>query len=102
MPLDIDGYPSEDDLVRIREWKVDQPSDARALLEFVRSIWHPTYGSWATRDAGQGQVQHILVTGGWSGCEDIIRALDQNVMFTVLCWQRSERGGLHEYRVPVR
>jgi hypothetical protein len=32
-------------------------------------------------------------TGGWSGNEDIIEAMMENVLLWLAVWQRSERGG---------
>lgn len=45
-----------------------------------------------------GKISYIngtlkLSTGGWSGCEEIITALSNNIPFWSLYWFSSERGG---------
>ena len=83
-------YPSEDDLKRIEAWDV---RDCAGLWDFLCSIW--CWGDWGC--SIQGGMWR-LATGGWSGNEDIIGALQENKMFWLLCWQRSERGGLHWFK----
>jgi hypothetical protein len=38
-----------------------------------------------------------LKTGGWSGNEDIINALQQNVVFWTKYWRTSKRGGFYAF-----
>lgn len=86
-------YPSDDELKTISEWDYQ---DFPALAEYVCGLWH-----WSdlARLTGKRILQLRLATGGWSGNEDIIRALDKNPMFNLMCWQMSKRGGLHTYRI---
>ena len=66
--MDEDGYPEEHELKRIAEWPHD---DWAALLEYVRERW--TYQDrWTVAD---GKL--FVSTGGWSGNEDLIRALQR-------------------------
>lgn len=44
-------------------------------------------------------VRVSLATGGWSGNERIIDALD-GTMFHLRFWESSHRGGLYVYEVP--
>jgi len=82
-------YPSDDELATIRNWDARRTTD---LFEFVRSIWN--WPDWATKEGGM----YRLATGGWSGNEDIIAAINENHIVYLMCWQRSERGGLHWYK----
>ena len=90
--MDHDGYPDEQELQRIREWSLE---DLAGLLQFVYGIW------WAS-DWGWHQRERIfrVSTGGWSGNESIIGALQDNQMFWMLCWQESRRGGHYVFEIP--
>jgi hypothetical protein len=82
-------YPTEQELAAIRVWDVH---DVPGLFDYVREIWN--WPDMATMEGGMLR----LATGGWSGNEDIIGALHDNLMFWMLCWQSSERGGLHWFK----
>lgn len=97
--LDEDGYPTEDALNHIKEFPVT--GSAKELLDFVRSLWN--WDNMAGIEERphpfkDGEVEHIMwfSTGGWSGNEDLIRALKSNFLGQML-WVKSERGGHHEY-----
>mgnify|MGYP001214703824 CR=1 FL=1 len=80
----MNDYPTEQELEQIKTW-----SDIPSLPEFIETVWNTGYGTFA-RNGGTLK----LVTGGWSGNEDIIEAMGNNVaLFWTLYWQRSERGG---------
>jgi hypothetical protein len=83
-----DGCPDETELQRVREWPY---ADLPGLLEFVHERWsYPDY--WRE----EGDVLHAS-TGGWSGNESLIDALQENRMFWALCWISSRRGGHFEF-----
>lgn len=88
--LDDDGYPNESALKRIREWS---HNDWSGLIDFVRFLWR--YDFWDRGDDGS----YFISTGGWSGNESIIEALEQNRAFWALCWQSSRRGGHYEFKL---
>ena len=91
---DGDGYPTEEAVDRIAAYDLTiQPFED--FLELLRRNWSG-YGSWK-----RTKTRLRLATGGWSGCEDVIGALQRNFVFQALCWQSSHRGGLHIYRVPL-
>ena len=81
-----DGYPTDEELKRIAEWLHD---DWAALLEYVRERW-----TYQDRWTVEGDKLFVS-TGGWSGNEDLIRALQQNRVFWAICWEQSRRGGHH-------
>jgi len=89
--FDRDGYPTEETLKAIREWP---PEDMRGLAEFVCGAWQ--YEDYA-KLCGRSLELH---TGGWSGNESLIGALQDNVMFWALCWLKSERGGHFWFELP--
>ena len=90
--MDANGYPESSELKRIREWPYQ---DAAGLMDFIRSIW------W-TADWGWKQTGMVfdISTGGWSGNESIIEALQENAMFWILCWWESRRGGHYRFEIP--
>lgn len=70
------------------------------FCEYVRSIWHWDMVSY------HGVIEHTLpmteirmATGGWSGNEEIIGAI-QRTMFHFAFWYTIHRGGLYVFRVP--
>lgn len=92
--MDADGYPTDDELERIKTWP---HGDFIGLLEFVNAnCW------WPSPDCGFKRTgrKFRLATGGWSGNEEVIDALESNPMFVALCWQSSHRGGLRIYHIP--
>lgn len=89
--MSLDPYPTEEEVARIKEWPHE---DLRGLMEFVRSLW------WPDQKIPQDGNTYRLATGGWSGNEDIVSALRSNMMFWVLCWESSRRGGLHIFTLP--
>ncbi len=93
----MDEYPTEKELQTIREWECLKYEDFVALAEYVVNLWH--FDDWA-RLTGKKIKTLRLATGGWSGNEDIVAALDKNPMFSMVCWEMSKRGGLHIYKIP--
>lgn len=86
--LDEDGYPTEEALKRIAEWTW---TDSLAMLEFVRELW--CYQNFWTQ---QGD-RLCISTGGRSGNESLIAAMQKNIGFWKLCWHQSTRGGHYEF-----
>jgi len=96
--LDPDGYPTNETLEAITTWPIRNNSDIAELLGFVQSIW--TYKPFAIQTSGLGTDRYIYVaTSGWSGNESIIAALEQNMMFWLLCWLESRRGGGYKFLI---
>jgi len=83
---DMSGYPDEEDLERIRKWSHD---DLLGLVDFVRERW--TFADWGWKLEACGLLS--VSTGGWSGNEELIGALQGNYPFWGLCWESSRRGG---------
>lgn len=79
--LDAEGYPTEEYLKLIMEWKDDAP-----VMDFIKYYlengWY--YGDWGFKlhRPYRGIRKLELHTGGWSGNEEIIRAILGNVYLT--------------------
>jgi hypothetical protein len=86
--LDDDGYPEEDELKQIAEWPY---TDIAGLLEFAQPMW-----SYPDRWWTEGDALH-LSTGGWSGNEILVGAMQENRMFWAICWISSRRGGHYSF-----
>jgi hypothetical protein len=103
--LDGDGYPTEAALSRIELWPAD---DTAGALDFAIALWH--WDDWVGHDinAHEAGVIHAekdrkyarFATGGWSGNESVIGALQRNWAVRAFAWQMTARGGLHIYEYP--
>lgn len=82
----IDGYPTEEELRIIREWDLSTQPVSK-LLDYIEPLW--TYPDRFQRT----KHRLYLSTGGWSGNESLVEALEKTPMFWVLYWQKSQRGG---------
>jgi hypothetical protein len=96
------GYPTEQELKQIREW--DCVNDLIGLLEFVRKQWQYCDAFTLT---GKRVLRLELHTLGWSGNEQIIEALQENVIFWMFGWQKSTKGGHYyfkfkNFKIPQR
>jgi hypothetical protein len=94
--IDEDGYPTDNalEIVRIWHW-----IDAKGYFEFIRSIWwYPDWG-WKegeeAHDYRSGSIvyRYHISTGGWSGNESIVHAMQKNEMMWHMNWVQSRRGG---------
>lgn len=90
--FDADGYPTDETLDAIKLWPHQK---SRELFAFIKAAWkYPDYFSEPENGV------YRIVTGGWSGNESLIAALEKNFIVRVTCWQSSSRGGLHKYELP--
>lgn len=92
--FDDDGYPTDEALDRIRTFV----GTAEEMVGYVRSLMHNGGSKLEdfVDDFGRPQKRLTLITGGWSGCESVISAL-QGTMFHLVGWESSFRGGKHTY-----
>jgi hypothetical protein len=70
---------------------VDQPA---ALFDYVIALWH-----WPNYAVRRDDNRIELSTGGWSGNEMLIHALQLNRAVWLRCWVSSERGGHYVFEV---
>lgn len=107
--LDKDGYPTQDFLLALEEYPPD-PDDWCSLSQngkalAVDDLMHTISKAWKYSEPeivihpnGSPEKQAWeLCTGGWSGNEDIIRALQRNKIFWSSYWVLSTRGGRHVF-----
>lgn len=95
--FDGDGYPTDETLKVIREWDYN---DFAGFVQYLSEAWrYPEYFRVEVETDGDSALIINASTGGWSGNEDIIGALRDNVMFWALCWEQSRRGGHYIFRV---
>ena len=97
LELDDDGYPTDNTLDIISNYPIKSKADCKELLESIYEIW--TYKDYWHQTFIPEDNRYIISTGGWSGNESIIQALEDNTMFWVLCWYSSRRGGHYEFDV---
>jgi len=91
MPLD--NYPTKIELGMIRKWPF---MDEKGWLDYCLGLW--TFDGWATKRGGN----YRFATGGWSGNEDIIEAMQANMGCWMSTWRSSHRGGLYKFQIPKK
>jgi len=91
MNVTLSQYPSRAELRKLATWN---SSDLRGALEYARSLW--LYPGMARRYGRK----YTFITGGWSGNEDVIAAIEKNLVLHGLCWKASFSGGKHVYDIP--
>ena len=86
------GYPTDETLDAVKLWPWQK---SRELFAFLKTAWkYPEY--FTEKEDGVYDIS----TGGWSGNESLISALEQNVMVWRTCWESSRRGGHYEFDLP--
>ena len=96
--LDDDGYPSEEFQDFIISWPYQ--NGFKNLIDLVWVHWFYDY-PYKNSYVEKGVWVYEFSTGGWSGNEDLISALQENYMFWAFCWYSSRRGGHHVFKVKV-
>jgi len=84
------GYPTDNTLDAIEAWDA---LDQKGFWAFVKEAW--TYDSYFTKVG----TLITLHTGGWSGNESVVDAIQENHVMWALCWLSSRRGGHYEFTV---
>jgi hypothetical protein len=78
-------HPTDEELTRLREWPLNDP---RGWLEYARSLWR-------MQDWGWPELEGEVSTGGWSGNEEILDAMQDAHMGLLWhqVWHQTRRGG---------
>lgn len=93
---DSGGYPTEETLACIRTWRPEGSVNYKPLFEHVQGLWYyPEY----FRGRLDGKTYDVS-TGGWSGNESLIGALQENRVCWLLTWMSSRRGGHYVFELP--
>lgn len=98
--LMYNGYPDRDDLEKLATFYGTPEGLTDEISYLVEG-----YGGVKSENSGT-DVEVRIVTGGWSGNEDVIGVLERGLegnsttMFSMAYWDSSHRGGLHVYRIP--
>ena len=94
--VDDDGYPTDIALERITNW--NHGDGWTELMQFIQSIWWAS--DWGFRvEENVGKLKYNLSTGGWSGNESIVQAMQRNYLFWSLTWIQSRRGGHYIFEI---
>ena len=108
--LDDDGYPTDETLDYIATWKPNTEHETRQqyfdLFEGIKSVWW--YAWWGWKEQIEPHLyrkskmvrKYRLSTGGWSGNESLIRAMESNLWIHTK-WVQSRRGGHHIYELEL-
>ena len=108
--FDRDGYPTEETLERIRTWTSPRLKGMVACMDFAGSAWaYPE--AWVKDDMAVDEerpkgwpvitfIRYTFSTGGWSGNESIVAAIEANQMVQLVGAYSWRRGGHYEYRFP--
>lgn len=91
-------YPTDVELKTVETWEFKEPGSFTSFMQYVRSIGH----YWPNGILGWTQAgrTYSIATGGWSGNEDIIEAMQRNDTFWTVCWLQSRRGGHFMFELP--
>jgi len=94
--LDDDGYPTDAclDVIRLWHW-----NDSKGWFEFIKSVWCYTNYWHEKFNEDTLLYEYHISTAGWSGNEDIIRAMQDNGMMWYLNWYQSNRGGHYVFQL---
>lgn len=104
--FDKDGYPTEETLQTITKWPINDFRDTNTLMRFAQEAWH--WPDWGITIAPRRHREHptsplvrkwSVSTGGWSGNESIINALQDNFVFWALTWVQTRRGGHYIFHI---
>ena len=97
--IDDDGYPTAEFLEWIERYDVIE-NGVYYLLDVLSRNW--IYGDWGfiRKKPRNKKFTVELHTGGWSGNEDLIRALKANNFFWFY-WIKSVVGGHYWFSFPV-
>lgn len=107
--LDDDGYPTEEFLKEVREWKFETNEDLLKWFEFIRPVWYNNDPPWWEESIQPHDIfpdrydvrRFNISTSGWSGNEDIIRAMQANEWCWHFTWVQSRRGGHYIFEVKI-
>jgi hypothetical protein len=106
---DRDNYPTDDELVQVYSWNKFDRAGLLEFFELLRSCWNYATdnegnqwffrGPMPERDGEGGYTAFYISTGGWSGNESLIQAMQENFILWSLTWYSHRKGGHYEFRL---
>lgn len=89
-------YPTDEQLNEIENW--DYKLGFMPLIDYIESLWwNPSWGFKLYKGRNHLFKRRVLKlqlhTGGWSGNERIIEALQRNYIFWAICFYKEIVGG---------
>lgn len=90
-----DDYPTDEELKQIKEYNVI--ANTLGFLDLLEEVWNTHYGKFEL--TGKKVKILKLITGGWSGNEDILDVIPK--IFFTMFWQKSVRGGLYIFKIKT-
>ena len=97
--LDAQGYPTEKTLSTIRGWR----GSYLELMGYVNLAWWSPDWGWreiiVENDSGIAEIHYDISTGGWSGNESLISAMQDYSEFWREAWYSTRRGGHYGFRL---
>lgn len=109
--FDRDSYPTDYTLERIKTWPVETFADMHAAMDFAGRAWsypdrweridEPDPDHFDRTGLPRFIVRYVFSTGGWSGNESIVGAIEANQTLQMIGAWAWQRGGHYEYRFPV-
>lgn len=87
--IDIDGYPTEETVDFLSTWQ--NFKDAKEAMQFALDVLRKF--PYATVKMENNYI--YVATGGWGGCEDIIRAMKDNIWIHQLLIASVTGGGYY-------
>lgn len=99
--MDKQGYPTDEELEIIKHL---DGKDFDADVEKIQALWIYPESIYTTVEAdldGDDITVLNVSTGGWSGHEDVIDALQSNHLWWALYWLESRRGGHYKFERRV-
>ena len=103
----MSDYPEDDDLERLKTWDYSDPLGWFAFAKSIGNYWPDELFGWYETDGSGGPLLNRPVrwfeisTGGWSGNEDILGAMQENAVLWLMTWQSTRRGGHYVFEVPT-
>lgn len=98
---DNEGYPTDEFLDYVRDTEFRTTEDIMEFVETLRDVWY--FGGWGFKlhRKYKGVRKLELHTGGWSGNEQIIEAMKENIWLThfKMSYVRWETGGHHYFEI---
>lgn len=94
-------YPTDEDLAKVENWD----GNWRECFAFIRSIWWMPEWGWHEETVKDELFDRLVTrysisTGGWSGNESIVAAMERNRWLMIFFWIQSRRGGHYIYEMP--